>query len=49
MKVVDSEKHLGHSFQTKDYMNNIENIIKYIRIRSNVINNVRPISWQAKI
>ena len=50
MEVVDSEKHLGHSFQTKDYMINIENIIKDIRIRSNVIiNNFRPISWQAKV
>ena len=50
IEVVNSEKHLGHTFQTDKNIINIDNIIKDIRIRTNVIiNKFRPIAWQAKV
>ena len=50
IEVVQSEKHLGHTIQTGNNILNIDNIIKDIRIRTNVIiNKFRPIAWQAKV
>ena len=50
IEVVDSEKHLGNKFQADRNIINIENIIKEIRVRTNVIiNKFRPIAWQAKV
>ena len=50
IEVVSSEKHLGHTFQTNKNIINIDNIIKDMRIRTNVIiNKFRPIAWQAKV
>ena len=50
IEIVDSEKHLGHLFQTSKSIINFDAIIKDINIRTNIIiNNFRPISWQAKV
>ena len=50
IEIVKSEKHLGHTFQTAHNIINLENVIKDIRIRTNVIvNKFRPVSWQAKV
>ena len=47
---VKSEKHLGNLFQNSNTLINIDAIIKDIHTRTNVIvNNFRPISWQAKV
>ena len=47
---VKSEKHLGNVFQNSNTIINIDSIIKDIHTRTNVIiNNFRPISWQAKV
>ena len=50
IEVVQSEKHLGHTIQTGHNIVNIDNIIRDIKIRTNVIiNKFRYIAWQAKV
>ena len=50
IEIVKSEKHLGHTFQTAHNIVNLENVIKDMRIRTNVIvNKFRPVSWQGKV
>ena len=50
IKNVKSEKHLGHIFQSKPNLINIEPVIKDLRVRTNVIiNQFKAISWQAKV
>ena len=49
IKNVKTEKHLGHTFQNSQNIINFDAIIKDIKVRSNIIvNQFRPISWQAK-
>ena len=49
IKNVKMEKHLGHTFQNSQNIINFDAIIKDIKVRSNIIvNQFRPISWQAK-
>ena len=49
IKHVDKETHLGHLFQNTGNIIDFDNIIKDIRIRSNVIaNKFKPVSWQGK-
>ena len=50
IEIVDSEKHLGHTFQSAHNIINLENVIKDIKVRTNVIlNKFRPVAWQAKV
>ena len=50
IKNVKSEKHLGHVFENSYNIINIDSIIKDLKVRTNVIlNNFRPISWEAKV
>ena len=45
MKNLKTEKHLGHVFENSYDLINTESIIKYIKVRSNVImNKFRPVS-----
>ena len=49
IKHVKTEKHLGHYFQNKENMIDFNNVIRDIKVRTNVIiNQFRPISWQGK-
>ena len=50
IEIVQAEKHLGHVFQNKRNIINMDNIIKDIKVRTNVIiNKFKPIAWQAKV
>ena len=50
VKNVKSEKHLGHTFENSYDIINMESIIRDIKNRSNiVVNNFKPISWEAKV
>ena len=47
---VKKEKHLGHTFQNAENMIDLSNVIRDIKVRTNVIiNQFRPVSWQAKV
>ena len=47
---VKNEKHLGHTFQNAENMIDLSNVIRDIKVRTNVIiNQFRPVSWQAKV
>ena len=49
IKNVKKEKHLGHTFQNSHNIIDFDNVIRDIKVRSNVIvNQFRPISWQSK-
>ena len=49
IKNVKKEKHLGHTFQNSHNIIDFDNVIKDIKVRSNIIvNQFRPISWQSK-
>ena len=50
IKNVKKEKHLGHTFQNSHNIIDFDNVIKDIKVRSNVIvNQFRPVSWQSKV
>ena len=50
VKNVKSEKHLGHFFQAKQNIINIDSVIKDLKVRTNVIvNQFGNISWKAKV
>ena len=50
IEIVKSDKHLGHTFQSAHNIINLENVIKDIKVRTNVIlNKFRPVAWQAKV
>ena len=50
IKNVKNEKHLGHIFQNAENMIDFSSVIRDIKVRTNVIiNQFKPISWQAKV
>ena len=50
IKIVENEKHLGHIFQNLENKINFNNVIRDIKVRTNVIiNQFKPISWIAKV
>ena len=49
IKNVRSEKHLGHVFRNSNHIVDFSEVIKDIKVRSNVITNqFKPIAWQGK-
>ena len=50
IKIVQNEKHLGHIFQNSENKIDFNNVIRDIKVRTNVIiNQFKPISWIAKV
>ena len=49
IKHVNNETHLGHTFKNTGNFVDYSDVIKDIKVRSNVIiNNYKPVSWQGK-
>ena len=50
IKIVQNEKHLGHILQNSENKTDFNNVIRDIKVRTNVIiNQFKPISWIAKV